>query len=245
MKYSYVEVLFFFKNDTVFSISDSSLILSYKENQWKISLLGGGRPIETISGSKNGKIYAAGRDLTFFSFENGIWRKKGIDISIPLFYETKSISGILVDQNQQGYMFIFCYNGNPYMEKKYFLKEEDDKWSVIDSIESPLAITRFGSKFWESNNGTIYSYNPGIYKYLSTWSNIWNKNELITTMKTTSRGNIFAAGKGVYFYDGSKWTEYKEFYNKFGLARDILILKNTVLILFSNSNNSFVLKGYE
>ncbi len=236
----------YFINDTILHIKDSSLILSYEENQWSIAQLGEAGPIQTISGSKNGKLYAAGWDLTLFVYENNIWEKEKLNLNIPQFYETKSISGILVDEQQQGYMFVFCYNGNPYIEKKYFVKEENNRWIVVDSINSTTTIAKFGVEFWESNDGTIYSFNPGVFSYTgSSWSNLWNKSELITTMKTTSDGSIFAAGRGVYHFDGHKWTENEEFYNKLGLAKDILILKDTILFLFSNSNSSFVLRGYK
>lgn len=235
----------FFSDDTIVNISDSSLILSYASDNWSVSKLGGGEPIESISGSFSEKLYAVGRNLTFLEFNNNEWHKKPDILPIPKFFETKTITDILVDQFENTFMLVFCYNGDPHIRKNYFLKEVNSQWIIEDSLDSILEYPSYGSKFLEDRkNNAIYSYNPGIYLYNnSSWSSIWENNELITTIELTEDGNIFAAGYSLYYYNGANWIEYEFFRDKFGLARDILILQDKIVVLFSNSKESFVIWG--
>ncbi len=233
-------------NDLNIRISDSSLILSSKNNNWNISQLGGGGSIYSISGTREGKLYAAGWALTLFEYNDNSWSQISIDLDIPKFYQTKSITGILVDHNQAAYMSVFCYSGNPYAEKQYFLKENNGFWKVTDSLSITDTYTIFGYEFIESLDGTIYSFNPGIYVYSDfNWNSIWNEGNIITAMETTKDNNIIAAGRGIYFFDGHEWIADSSVYNKYGLAKDILVLENNVVVLFSDSRNSYVLRGYK
>lgn len=236
----------YISNETIPQIRDSSLILSYKNTQWTISQLGKGGSIQSISGRKNSKLYAAGLNLTLFSYNGIYWEMINSNLDIPDIYETKNISGIHIDGNLNGYMSIFCYNGNPYVEKQYFAIEIDDNWMILDSVETSSENPRFGKKFLESTNGKVYSFNPGIFEYSgSRWFDIWNKNELITTMKTTNKGNIYAAGRGIYYYDGQNWNDYPQIYDKYGIAKDLLVFDNSIVVLFSNSTISYVVRGFK
>ena len=233
-------------NDSM--LTHSSLILSYDDLQWNVSQLGGGGPLFTISGTKEGKLYAGGWDFTLFSFENNNWMRKILNLDIPSYFETKNINSVLVDQNQNGYMVVYCYNTNPYGRYNYFLKEIDSNWVKVDSFNTDTE-SRWGLNLWESKDGSIFSYNPGIYKYSGNiWISLFNDNQLITALGGTTKSNLFAAGYGVCHYNGNEWYEYKEFENhygsRFGLARDILIIDGYIFILFSNGPKSFVIKGH-
>jgi hypothetical protein len=229
------------------TLSHSSLILSYKSDQWNISKLGEGGPILSIAGDKHGKLYASGVDLTLFIYENNLWKLKNVEVGIPLNYETKNINSILVDQNQNTYLLIYCYNTIPYVSYNYFVKETETGWVKVDSFNTDIS-SRWGLNFWESPEGDIYSYNPGIYRYNNkNWNSVFNNDEIINAMQGTSSKNIWAAGYGVYHFNGSEWYEYElsnQFGIKYGLARNILLIENNVFILFSNSFQSYVLKGH-
>ncbi len=231
------------------TLTHSSLILSYNNVQWNVSELGGGGSLFSISGSKDGKLYATGWDLTLFSYENNNWVRKILNLDIPTYFETKNINSVLVDQNQSGYIVVYCYNTNPYGTYNYFFEENDSNWAKVDSFNTDTE-SRWGLNLWESQDGTIFSYNPRVYKYISnTWTGVFNDNQMITALGGTTKSNLFAAGYGVYHYNGNEWYEYKEFENqygsKFGFARDILVIENYFFILFSNGPKSFVIKGHK
>lgn len=225
-------------------VEDSSLIYRFDGSVWELSLINKGSQIWTIAGSGN-ELYAAGLNKTFFKYNGSEWEKKELNIYIPKEYETSWCSSFIRRKNGE---FLMNYNASRIEDMiLYQVKKKGDEWVKIDSVKN-IEKPKWCMKLWESPEGTLYSYAGGVVIYNgTTWTPIF-KYDYFNALGGTSDNNIFAAGEKIVHYNGRDWYEFKEFtgskgLGKYGIAQDLQCFDKQVFILYSDSHNSYVIRG--
>jgi hypothetical protein len=230
-----------FMNSTYDKILDSSLISFYDGTSWKTQVSGIGGNLFTIIGSES-KLYAAGMDSTFFIYDGSKWILNKLKFWIPADYNTRYVSSIIFFDESKLRLHYTCYSSNTGKELYYELDLVQDSIIKVDSF-NVFDRPRWGTKLWKSLNNTIYSVNPVLYRFSKNKWEEFLTDQLYTTVGGTSDNNIFAGGRTLKHFNGSNWYEHKEFSNRFGFAQSIKCIDNMVYVLFSDGDNSYVIKG--
>jgi hypothetical protein len=223
---------------------DSCLIYHYNGSTLDIMVEKGGRPLYTISGTKD-ELYTAGSGTTYFRYDGVNWHKEEFKFYIPQEAHVRLCASIYKRRNGE-----FWMNYNTALEQgygwyyMYQLIKKGSEWVKRDSLKRPEENWKWTNQLWETPDGVLYSVGNTLCFFNGTsWHEIlWGSN-IIYCIDGTSSNNIFAGGNKVFHYNGKDWQEIAELTGKYGYARAIQCIQGQVFILFSDNAKSFVVRG--
>jgi len=182
---------------------NSSAMIHFDGTNWKRVLLPDtGGWLNTIYGTSSNNVWAGGENA-LYHYDGSKWTRDSVSVSVPSgsFFQITAISSY----NSNIYALGYTDNNNGQFTQ-YFLKYSNLHMVIVDSVLR-LNGFKFGTNFWKSNTGNLYSGSTGVFKYDgNTWTKIFISGS-VRNIGGTDDNNIFVVGDlGLaYHYNGKDW----------------------------------------
>ncbi len=140
---------------------NSGLIIHYDGLKWSEENIIKGGALNDIWGRSPNDIWACGFWGTVYHYDGIKWSKDSISVYNPQRSEFQLLS--IVEFKNIVYATGVKYEistGSTY----YFFKQTNNTWQIVDSLASGSNTLNWGTRFWLSPEGNLFSFASGIYR---------------------------------------------------------------------------------
>ncbi|MDA3860614.1 MAG: hypothetical protein PF445_05260 [Melioribacteraceae bacterium] len=167
--------------------------------------------IYSVFAESETEVWACGAGGLVYHYDGNSWAIDTLKMSLK--EDEKLLATDIVIYNSEILLLGRKYNSGEAWGTYYFLKKQDDKWEIIDSLVQNVIggnTYKWGiGNFHKSVSNKLYSCGSGgVFEYSrNNWSNIFNSETSITNIDVKKNNEMIIVGTFglIYHYDGIDW----------------------------------------